>query len=176
MENALRTSNRPVRFRGRAKNVVRIVPNAYNRLVAYFAYKQESEKWREWTYRLISQRQAQALVASGEAGAISRKHNGTVQIVGFRALKPLACEVPSPTSLTVRTTAAVGNAVGKPADLRLSRRERDEITKFLVWPLIGDRKAVSVCPKQTGAERKRAESILRTGDTGVRLNLSAQAA
>jgi hypothetical protein len=141
-----------------------VVLNSYTRMVAYFAYAQLSNKWGEWTFRTISQRQAELLVASGEATAITRMMDGAVRIVGYRALKPTSWERPSPSTLTLGTMLAVGydEAAARVADsrYRLTRRERAEILKFRVWPLIGDTKAVAVRPRMTGAERVLAEKLL----------------
>lgn len=128
----------------------KVVLNAYSRLVAYFAYAQTSERWREWTFRTISQRQAEGLVAAGEAVPITRMEDGAVRIVGYRALKPTNWERPSPATLTYGTMLAV-------AGLTDSRRQ---VEKFQVWPLIGDTKAVAVRPRISEADRARAEKLL----------------
>jgi len=140
-----------VRSRGK------VVLNAYSRMVAYFAYAQLSERWAEWTFRSVSQRQAENLVAAGEAVAIIRMQDGAVRIVGYRALKPTSWERPSPATLTFQTMVAVGN---NEAQAKLTRRERMEIIKFKVWPLIGDTKAVCVRPRISAADRREAEKLL----------------
>jgi hypothetical protein len=151
------------RCRGRVRTRGKVVLNAYNRMVAYFAYAQLSNKWREWTFRTISQRQAETLVAAGEAMAITRMEDGVVRVVGYRALQPTTWERPSPTTLTFGTMCAVGNQdaeqVADPR-YRLTRRERMEIVKFKVWPLIGDTKAVAVRPRISEADRREAEKLL----------------
>jgi hypothetical protein len=140
-----------VRSRGK------VVLNAYSRMVAYFAYTQLTDKWREWTFRSVSQRQAELLVAAGEATAVTRLQDGAVRIVGYRALKPTSWERPSPATLTFATMVAVGN---NEAQAKLTRRERMEIIKFKVWPLIGDTKAVCVRPRISAEDRRMAEAIL----------------
>jgi hypothetical protein len=154
------------RCRTRVRSRGKVVLNVYSRMVSYFAYTQNSSKWREWTFRTVSQRQAELLVAAGEAEVITRMLDGAVRIVGYRALQPTSWERPSPATLTFGTMCAVGNqdADGKDdiaARYRLTRRERQEIVKFKVWPLIGDTKAVAVRPRITDAERREAEKLLR---------------
>jgi hypothetical protein len=154
------------RCRTRVRSRGKVVLNAYSRMVSYFAYTQLSNKWREWTFRTVSQRQAELLVEVGEAVPITRMADGAVRIVGFRATKPTSWERPSPATLTWGTMCAVGNqdADGKDdiaARYRLTGRERREIVKFKVWPLIGDTKAVAVRPRITDAERREAEKLLR---------------
>jgi hypothetical protein len=143
--------------RSRVRSRGKVVLNAYSRIVAYFAYTQLTDKWREWTFRSLSQRQAEVLVAAGEAIAITRLEDGAVRIVGYRALKPTSWERPSPATLTYATMVAVGN---NQLQAKLTRRERDEILKFKVWPLIGDTKAVCVRPRISDAERRVAEKLL----------------
>lgn len=145
--------------RSRGKRVL----NAYNRMVAHFSYAQLTENWREWKYRTISQRQAEQLVSAGEAERITREKDGAVQVVGYKALTPTSWERPSPATLTFSTMCAVAKRsmdVKHPKDFRLTRRERDELVKFDVWALIGDKRAVAVRPRISDAERKRAESLL----------------
>ena len=146
--------------RTRVRSRGKVILNADTRLVPYFAYLQKSERWREWTFRSISQRQAEMLVSAGEAERITREKDGVVQTVGYRALTPTSWGRPSPATLTFGTMKAVGNAVGEKLELHLSRRERDEILKFTVWPLIGDTKAVAVRPRISEADRKAAERLL----------------
>lgn len=156
------------RCRSRVRSRGKVVLNSYTRMVAYFAYTQLSEKWREWNFRTVSQRVAEALVAAGEAVPIYRMQGDEVRsvgIVGYRALKPTSWERPSPATLTFGTMCAVGNqdAEGKDdiaARYRLTRRERAEIVKYKVWPLIGDTKAVAVRPRISEAERREAEKLL----------------
>lgn len=141
-----------VRSRGK------LVLNAYTRQVSYFAYIQDSEIWTQWKMRTISQRQAEQLVAAGEAEEIWRMKDETVQVVGYRALTPTSWERPSPATLTFATMVAVGRRAMP--SCRLTRRQRDEVTKFDVWPLIGDTKAVAVRPKISDADRRNAENLL----------------
>jgi hypothetical protein len=126
-------------------------------MVAYFAYAQLSEKWREWSFRTISQRQAETLVAAGEAVPVTREVDGVVQTVGYRALQPTSWERPSPATLTHGTMTAV---LHESYHERLTRRQRNEILKYRVWALIGDDKAVAVRPRISDAERRFAEKLL----------------
>ena len=152
-------------MRKRPRNLVRTrgkrVLNSYSRMVCHFAYAQLSEKWEEWKFRTISHRQANQLVAAGEATPVTREKDGVVYIVGYRALKPTNWERPSSPTLTVATTNAVANAVAREGiNPRLTRREREEIFKYKVYALIGDDKAVSIRPRITEAERNSAETLL----------------
>lgn len=154
------------RCRSRVRSRGKVVLNAYSRMVPYFAYAQTTDKWREWTFRTKSQRQAEALVAAGEAEIVTRMVDGVVRVVGYRALTPTSWERPSPATLTFGTMCAVGNQDAEGKDdiaerHRLTRRERAEIVKFKVWPLIGDTKAVAVRPRISAAERREAEKLLR---------------
>ena len=137
--------------RTRGKRVL----TAANRMVCYFAYRQPSERWREWNYRTVSLQQAQRLVAAGEAEQVVREWQGHVQVVGYRATKPTSWE------RTLATTVAVGNAASP--DAQLSRSERRHVAKFKVWPLIGDTRAVAVRPKISEAERAHAAQVLADG-------------
>lgn len=148
------------RCRGRVRSRRKVVLTAYTRMVAYFAYSQDSKKWREWTFRTVSQHQAQRRVAAGEAIAITRWHQGAVRVVGYRALQPERCSRPTPSTLTYQTMVAVGN---NEVDAELEPWERNQILKFKVWPLIGDTKAVAVRPRITDAERRLAEKLLGRG-------------
>jgi hypothetical protein len=167
------------RCRSRVRSRGKVVLNSYTRMVAYFAYTQLTDKWREWNFRTVSQRVAEALVAAGEAIPITRMVDGDVRVVGYRALKPTSWEQPSPTTLTYGTMCAVGNqdADGKEdiaARYRLTRRERAEIFKYKVWALIGDTKAVAVRPRITEAERREAEKLLaRPGVRPARMRSAA---
>lgn len=143
--------------RTRVRSRGKLILTPYTRMVPYFAYAQLSNRWREWSFRTISQRQAQVLTAAGEAAEITRMKDGVVQVVGYRALKPTSWERPSPTTLTLATMVAVGN---DEEGAQLSRRERNEIIKFRVWPLIGDTKAVCIRPRISEAERRVAEGLL----------------
>lgn len=146
--------------RTRVRSRGKVVLNATSRMVAYFAYAQGSLKWSEWAFRTISQRQAQILEAAGEAERITRLVDGTVQVVGYRALKPTSWERPSPCTLTLATMVAVGREA---QGCTLTRRQRDEVVKFRVWPLIGDSRAIAVRPPMTVEERRTAETMLVRG-------------
>lgn len=149
--------------RTRVRSRGKFVLTPYTKMVAYFAYSQATEKWRDWTFRTISQRQAEILLAAGEARLITRMLNGVVQVVGYRATKPTSWERESPATLTYATMIAVGNDTDKvPSDprYRQTRRERAEVTKFRVWPLIGDTKAVAVRPRISEEEMKLAQTLL----------------
>lgn len=160
------------RLRSRGK----LILTPYTQRVAHFAYVQPSEKWTDWSFRTISLRQALNFVASGEAEAVSRLKDGRVQVVGYRALTPTSWERPSPTTLTWSTMNAVSDGVGDPKDVQLTRRQRDEIFKFTVWPLIGDTKAFAVRPRISDADRRYAEALLARGGRPVQPQDLKQAA
>lgn len=148
------------RCRNRVRSRGKLILNSYNRMVRYFAYIQPSLSWREWKWRQLSQREAQNLVAGGEAERIVRMVDGELQVVGYRALSPTSWERPSPATLTHSTMVAVGkNAQG----CRLTSREKREVEKFKVWPLIGDTRAIAVRPRMSDAERRAAETLLSSG-------------
>lgn len=136
--------------------------NSYNRMVAQFAYLQDQSDWRLWTFRTISERSALILVANGEAEPVTREVERTldgritksVEIVGYRALKPTSWERPSPATLTFGTMQSV-------AGLRAGRRAADEVIKFRVWPMIGDTRAVAVRPRMSEAELHEAGKLMK---------------
>lgn len=148
------------RCRDRARSRGKVVLNSYTKMVAYFAYAQSSNRWKEWTFRTISQRQGEQLAAAGEATPVMRWVDGKVCCVGFRAMTPTRWERPSVPSLTYSTLEAVAReALGG----HMARWARDEVNKYRVWPLIGDTKAVAVRPRMTEAERRFAEKLLASG-------------
>lgn len=152
------------RSRTRVRTRGKVVLTPYTRMVALFHYAQHSNKWREWAFRTVSQRQAESLVSMGEAAPLMRFHDGAVRLVGYVATTPVRMDRPSPTTLTFGTLCAVSNqdALGQDVAPRfqLTRREKREIVKFRVWPLIGDTKAVAVRPRISEDERRFAEKLL----------------
>jgi hypothetical protein len=144
--------NNRVRSRGK------LILNSYNQMVAVFAYIQASPNWLEWGFRTISLRQAEIKQAAGEVERVTRMVDGMVQTVGFREKSPTRSGNPTPTTLTEATLNAVSNRDG-----RLERNERMEVIKFIVWPLIGDTKAVCVRPPMTVADRRYAEKVMASG-------------
>jgi hypothetical protein len=178
--------------RTRVRSRGKVVLNAYSRMVAHFAYAQLSENWREWKFRTISERQAEQLVAAGEAERITQETHRTitlsaggtntvkaVEVVGYRALSPTSWERPLPAMLTFGTMRAVAKrALGetKSGGERLSRRERDELNRFDVWALIGDDKAVAVRPRTSAAYMRRALSLMPEFRTFLRERELATAA
>jgi len=149
------------RVRTRGKRVL----NANTRLVPYFGYAQISQNWRDWSFRSISQAKALELEREGEAEAITRMVDGFVRIVGYRAKKPIRVDRPSPTTLTLATMVAVGNATldAKGKRPELTPAERHQVEKFQVWALIGDDKACAVRPRITEAEHRLAMKLLGRG-------------
>lgn len=159
--------------RTRVRSRGKFVLNPYTRMVEHFAYAQLTDNWREWKFRTISQRQAQQLVMAGEAEAVTREKDGVVQLVGYRALTPTNWERPSPATLTFSTMCAVAKRAMAEGD-KLTRRERDELVKFDVWALIGDKGLVR--PKISAADLRRAESLMPEFRTFRRERELAQAA
>jgi hypothetical protein len=144
-----------------------LIRNAYNCMVRHFAYTQDSTDWEKWNYRSISQRSAEILAKDGLAERVTRRVDGVVQTVGYKALQPTSWEKPSPATLTFGTMQAVGyhtTAANKcDPKYRMTRGERDHVIKFRVWPLVGDTKAVAVRPPMTPIERHFAEQLLKNG-------------
>jgi hypothetical protein len=129
--------------------------------------------WREWTFYTISLRKAKELERDKEVERITRLVDGAVLCVGYRSLEPEAMVDPTAATLTLATTNAVAKRAGlehakqNRLDIcdrdRLTRREQRQVEKFLVWPLIGDTKAVAVRPRMYPQERRMAEAVLRRG-------------
>lgn len=140
--------------RKRVRSRGQVVLNAYSRMVAQYAYQQDSPDWKCWSYRTISERTARLLVADGEAEPVTRLHNGVVQVIGYRALKPTSWERPSPATLTFGTMQAV-------AGLRSGRKASDEVIKFRVWATVGDTKAPSVRPRMSEQELHEAGKLMK---------------
>lgn len=126
-------------------------------MIALFAYVQRSQKWTEWTFRLISQRQMQLLIALDEVEPIERMKDGVFQLVGYKATKPTRRDEVSACALTFRTMLAVGKqAHGH----ELDRREEREVIRFRLDPFVGDRKNPLTGPRYSPADLRLAESIL----------------
>jgi hypothetical protein len=144
--------NNRVRSRGK------LVLNSYNRMVAHYVYGQISSKWRDWTFRTISLRQAEIKEAAGEVERVMREVDGVVQCVGFLAKNATIQSNPTPATLTLATLNAVSNRDG-----RLTRGEELQVIRFLAWPMIGDTRATCVRPPMTATERRYAEKVLAAG-------------
>ncbi len=151
------------RTRNRIRSRGKLVLNSYNQMVAHFAYIQGSVKWQEWSFRTISLRQAEIKEAAGEVERVTRMIDGMVRTVGFREKSPTRCGDPTAATLTESTLKAVSKAALHLKDDRLTHHEEMEIVKFIVWPLIGDTKAVCVRPPMTTLERRHAEKVLAAG-------------
>lgn len=145
------------RVRSRGKHVL----NVHTRLVKLFSYSQADEAdWENWNFRTVSQHQAQQLVRDANAYQITRQVDGKVQIVGYRATKPVMVLRKSPTSLTFSTMMAIGNFG---PGYRPERHELRQKEKFIAWPMVGDMRAVAVRPAMTPAELRIAEKMFRAG-------------
>lgn len=108
----------------------RQVVNPYSRMVMRFAYVQDRQRWTEWSFRLISQRQAERLYAAGEVERISREKDGVVQVVGYKDLKAARSGSPTACSLTPASMNALTN------DGDLDFRDCAELVRVRIWPLM----------------------------------------
>ena len=129
-------------------------PRKLDQPVALAAYAQASPDWHEWMVRSVSLRTALEMVDAGEAEAVTRKtDNGLVTI--YRETKPTRASKSSPATLTFATMLAVA----KRRDERLRPDEMAHVAKFLVWPFIGDTRAVAVRPRVTERELRQAQAV-----------------
>jgi hypothetical protein len=124
-------------------------------MVRLFRCIQSSENWKDWAFWSVAKVEVDRLVALGEAMAVTRLVDGEVELVGFRATVPVRWEQVSPATLTFATMKAVSERDGE-----LTRRQRDEVSKFDVWALIGDTKAVAVRPRMSDADLRRAVALM----------------
>ena len=76
----------------------------------------------------------------------------------YQELNPNRVHRPSPTTLTKSTMDAV--AVNQP-NVRLTRGERMQVAKVILWPYIGDTKAPAVRPRVSESHRLAAERLMR---------------
>jgi len=134
-----------------------MVLNKRTRLVAMYYAHQDSATWADWHYRTLSEAKAEELEREGKATRIFRMHEGQGRCVGFRMTEIMRSHSPSPTTLTMATMIAVGNAC---KGYRPTRGEINHIIKFRVWPLMGDSRAVAVRPRLSLEETLQAERLL----------------
>lgn len=130
--------------------------NKDTQMVRLFGLEQEDgQDWTEWTYRSVSLRVAEQMVAAGEAEVVCDVIVDELTVVGYRRTQA-ATGAPSPTTLTRSTMDAVAN--GKHGGLSFA--ERRQVEKYQVWALIGDTRAVAVRPRISDAERRRGLRLL----------------
>src|SRR6266700_1816377 len=95
---------RPSKTRTRVRACTALT--TYTRLVVCFSYNQATSNWREWTFKMISQRQMGVLIAGGDVESVTRMGDeGEVRIVGYRAVRPIRRSDSSPSCLTQATMA-----------------------------------------------------------------------
>jgi hypothetical protein len=132
----------------------------YTRLQVCFSYSQASGNWREWTYKMISQRQMGVLIAGGDVEPITRMgDDGEVQVVGHRATRPIRRTDSSPTCLTAATMAVAAMGSGD----TMFRGDVAQLEKYRLWPFVGDDRAVCVRPRPTAIERAYLDTLLAAG-------------
>lgn len=132
----------------------------YTRKVVCFAYHQSSNNWRDWTWRMISQREMRILLAGGDVEPVTRMtDDGSVQLVGYKATRAVRIKESTPGSLTTRTMAA---AAMKPSD-EFTRSEARELGKYRLWPFVGDDRATRVWPRPTAIETGYLDALLAAG-------------
>jgi hypothetical protein len=135
------------------------VLSAATRMVKLFDYLQTAPQWRQWGFQTTSQAKAERMVGRSEAERIVRRDDdGLVRVVGYRRTKGAQMARRSSSSLTFATLKAVASYAGGG---QMSRWERKEVERFVVWPLVGDTHAVAVRPAISEAQRKLANSLFR---------------
>jgi hypothetical protein len=140
-----------------------VQPNRLDQTTVMFAAEQDAPDWHNWRFRSVALRVALRMVADGEAEQLAlATENGSITC--FRAIKRVGVDQlrRSPATLTFATMTAVGNATSSES---LSSAERAHVAKFLVWPLIGDTKAVAVRPRISDRDRRQAERMMRPAST-----------
>lgn len=132
----------------------------YTRLQVLFSCNQANANWRQWTHKMISQRQMAVLIAAGDVEPVTRQvEDGTVQLVGYRAKRPLRRSDSSPACLNAATMIVAA----KKANEEFSRGETATLDKYRLWPFIGDDRAVCVRPRPTAIETGHIETLLAAG-------------
>jgi hypothetical protein len=151
-------------MRARPKSRIRIracqAQTSYTRKEFLFGYNQSTSNWREWTYKTISQRAMGELTAGGDVEPIRRMDDdGQVRIVGHRATRPIRRSDASPQCLNreTMTVAAMG------AEEQRSHAHEAQLTKFRLWPFIGDDRATCVRPRPSAIETGYLDMLLAAG-------------
>lgn len=145
-----------------------VQPDRPNQTVVMFAFTRDLvANWQRWWYRSVSLREAERMVERGLAEALLIvTDNGPTRFFRETVAPALTPEQTrnlyrSPTTLTLATIKAV--SIAEPGT-RLSRAERAQVEKFMVWPLVGDRRNLAaVRPRMSAADRQRATNLLQQG-------------
>lgn len=115
--------------------------------------------------RQIKLADALAMVEERKAAFVYGSPGRRVGVTGIRLLALNMSDRTSPATLTLASSkAASGEGLKKPHEIsgrHLEAREQAEREKLMVWPLIGDTKAVAVRPRISDEDRRRAENVLR---------------
>lgn len=123
------------------------------RMVALFRYAQDAPQWQDWRFETVKQARAQQMEADGDAERIVRMQDSELKVVGWRRTRPSMKRRLSPATLTLATMQAV-------AGERTGGGAWAEVVKFMVWPLIGDDRAVCVRPRMSDEQRMQAMRLL----------------
>jgi hypothetical protein len=179
------------RRRGRVRTRAEQATTVYSRLVMLFSHSQKHESvWREWSYRVVSERQALQLRAAGEAdpvydyeglrpgpGALDRCiEAGSVRLIGYRATALMRRGGSSPSSLDADTMEALLHEALRQAGFRgdesdkIFRGDVARLEKFRLWPFEGDDRAVRVRPRPSAIETGTLESLLAAGALKARMS------
>lgn len=126
------------------------------------AYSFQCEKLSEsdLPMRQVSWAEGLKMVKDGKADW----EYGRAGIKGIRFREKQRAQNPTPCTLDMRVIKSVsGEGLAGPHsvdDRSLQGQEESLRTKFMVWPLIGDTKAVCVRPRISAEDRRRAEKLL----------------
>lgn len=126
------------------------------------AYSFQCEKWTEGDLpmRSVTWAEGVSMVKDGKA----TWEYGRAGIKGIRFCEKQRAQNPSPCTLDMRVLKSVsGEGLAGPHsvdDRSLQGQEESLRTKFMVWPLVGDTKAVCVRPRISADDRRRAEKLL----------------
>jgi hypothetical protein len=127
----------------------------YTRLQRCFSYIQDTLDWTKWTYKLVSQRQIAILLAAGDVQPVTRQVDGKVEIVGYRAMRPIRRSDVSPACLN----AATMNVAAMGSHDSMSRGEAAQLARYRLWPFTGDSRARLTGPRPTETETAYLGSI-----------------
>lgn len=125
------------------------------RQVALYDYAQIATRWTDWSFRTVSLARAMRMVGEGKAEALTRRVDGELRTI-YRRTRPERVIRRSASTLTKFSLEAVSGE-------REGARALAEITKVVVWPLIGDTKARCVRPRLSEEERRYAQQVLDAG-------------
>lgn len=132
--------------------------HAVTRLNAYSCQAQKLSD-SDLPMRSVSWAEGLKMVKDGKADW----EYGRAGIKGIRFKERQRAESPTPCTLDMRVMKAVsGEGLAGPHVMEDTcvGAERTLAEKFMVWPLVGDTKAVAVRPRISGEDRRRAENLL----------------